>query len=60
MAAVFADTATTTTTTTVTVAAQPSTPVQQAMAVLYRVKAALDTGIITLFGKMCVYKSEKR
>ena len=48
MAAVAADTPTT----TATVAAQPSTPVQQAMAVFYRVKAALDTGIITLFYAM--------
>ena len=48
MAAVSADTPTT----TVTAPPQPSTPVQQAMAVFYRVKAALDTGIITLFYAM--------
>ena len=48
VAALTADTLTT----TVTAPAQPATPLQKAMAVLYRVKAALDTCIITLFYAM--------
>ena len=38
-----------TATATATVPLPPPTPVQQAMTVLYKVKAVLDKGIITLF-----------